>query len=281
MGAAKPQYAARADGSEFDMDPVHQTLFIPLYGKAWVSRRHILLDDPMAERIWAAEAFPIRGKAASKYLAYNMAMRACVFDAWTRKQLALCDHALVLHIGCGLDSRCVRVSRGAARWIDADLEPVIAVRRRYFSESDGYAMRALDASSERDLRALPAADTAVVILEGVSMYLSGEELARLLRTLSERYARVHVLMDVYTRRAARLSRRSNPVSRLGVTALHGVDDMQELLQGTRLRVVCEHAMTPPSLTDALPGVDRWVFKGLFLQRVYRMFYRLYELEGMP
>ena len=56
MGAAKPQYAARADGSEFDMGPVRQTLFIPLYGTAWVSRRPIVLDDPVAERVWAAAA---------------------------------------------------------------------------------------------------------------------------------------------------------------------------------------------------------------------------------
>ncbi len=263
------------------MNPVNQTLFIPLYGKAWVSRRRILLNDPMAERIWEAEAFPIRGKASSKWLAYNMAMRACVFDAWTQKQLEPGGRALVLHIGCGLDSRCMRVNRGAARWIDADLEQVIEVRRRYFSESDGYAMRALDASCERDLLALPEADTAVAILEGVSMYLSAQALRRLMQILSDKYAQIHVLMDVYTQLAARLSRYRNPVNDLGVTTLYGVDDIQELVQGTRMRVVCEHAMTPKRLVDSLPGLERWGFKMLFPQNLYRKFYRLYELEGMP
>lgn len=263
------------------MDPVNQTLFIPLYGKAWVSRRHILLNDPMAERIWEAEAFPIRGKAASKWLAYNMAMRARVFDAWTQKQLEPGGRALVLHIGCGLDSRCMRVNRGTAQWVDADFEQVIEVRRRYFSESDGYAMRALDASCEQDLLALPAADTAVVILEGVSMYLSAQALRRLMQILSDKYAQIHVLMDVYTQLAARLSRHRNPVNGLGVTTLYGVDDIQELVQGTRMRLVCEHAMTPKRLVDSLPGLERWGFKMLFPQNLYRKFYRLYELEGMP
>lgn len=263
------------------MNPVNQTLFIPLYGKAWVSRRHILLNDPMAERIWEAEAFPIRGKAASKWLAYNMAMRARVFDAWTQKQLEPGGRALVLHIGCGLDSRCMRVNRGAAQWVDADFEQVIEVRRRYFSESDGYAMRALDASCERDLLALPEADTAVVILEGVSMYLSAQALRRLMQILSGKYAQIHVLMDVYTQLAARLSRHRNPVNDLGVTMLYGVDDMQGLVQGTRMHVVCEHAMAPKPLVDSLPGIERWVFKMLFPQNLYRKFYRLYELEGMP
>ena len=37
----------------------------------------------MAEKIWEAEKFPIYGKSKSKWLAYNMAMRARVFDDWT------------------------------------------------------------------------------------------------------------------------------------------------------------------------------------------------------
>lgn len=48
------------------MDKVSKTLFIPLFGKAQVSRRNIILRDPMAEKIWEREAFPIAGKAKSK-----------------------------------------------------------------------------------------------------------------------------------------------------------------------------------------------------------------------
>ena len=34
------------------MDNVNRTLYIPLYGKAFVSRRGILLEDKKAEEIW-------------------------------------------------------------------------------------------------------------------------------------------------------------------------------------------------------------------------------------
>ena len=68
------------------MNEVNKTLFIPLYGKAKVSRQNIILKDPTAEKIWDAEGFPIRGKSLSKWLAYNMAMRARVFDNWTDRQ---------------------------------------------------------------------------------------------------------------------------------------------------------------------------------------------------
>ena len=39
------------------MDSVNKTLYIPLYGKAAVSRRDILLHDPKAGEIWAEAGF--------------------------------------------------------------------------------------------------------------------------------------------------------------------------------------------------------------------------------
>lgn len=94
------------------MNEVSKTLFIPLYGKSQVSKQGIILNDPMAEKIWKAESFPIHGKSKSKWLTYNMAMRARVFDDWTEEMLRQNKDALVLHIGCGLDSRFLRIFDG-------------------------------------------------------------------------------------------------------------------------------------------------------------------------
>ena len=44
------------------MDSVNKTLYIPLYGKSFVSRRAIILSDPKAEEIWTAEGFPLKGR---------------------------------------------------------------------------------------------------------------------------------------------------------------------------------------------------------------------------
>ena len=51
------------------MNNVNKTLYIPLYGKAFVSKRGLFLSDKRAEEIWKAEGFKLRGKAASKWLA--------------------------------------------------------------------------------------------------------------------------------------------------------------------------------------------------------------------
>ena len=51
------------------MDGVNKTLYIPLYGKALVSRKGLFLSDKWAEQIWETEQCPLKGKSASKWLA--------------------------------------------------------------------------------------------------------------------------------------------------------------------------------------------------------------------
>ena len=78
------------------MNEVNKTLFIPLYGKAQVSKKGIIIKDSKAEEIWSKEEFRIKGKAKSKWLTYYMAMRARVFDDWTNSMLRKNKNALVL-----------------------------------------------------------------------------------------------------------------------------------------------------------------------------------------
>lgn len=111
------------------MNEVNKTLYIPLYGKSKVSKKNIILKDTMAEKIWDLEAFQIKGKSKSKWLSYNMAMRARVFDDWTESLLRQYKDALVLHIGCGLDGRCMRINESYTNWIDGDLPDVIDIKK--------------------------------------------------------------------------------------------------------------------------------------------------------
>lgn len=260
------------------MDEVNKTLFIPLYGKSQVSRQRIILQDPDAERIWEAEQFPIRGKSKSKWLAYNMAMRARVFDEWTDAMLEKETDALVLHIGCGLDSRCRRVKNPYSQWIDCDFPDVISVRKQYFRENESYRMAGLDASVPEQLKALPDRKAAILVLEGISMYLKKDELHRMFQALEEKYGTLHVLMDVYTEFGAKASKWKNPVNDVGVTRLYGIDDIRDVLGGLRLGFKAEHSFTPVKLVNELKPADRFVFRLLFTGKTYRKIYRLLELE---
>lgn len=260
------------------MNEVNKTLYIPLYGKAKIHQKKIILADPYADEIWSKEGFPIKGKSKSKWLCYNMAMRARVFDDWARRMIKEHPKATVLHIGCGLDSRCLRVNLSETRWFDYDYSDVIAIRKKYYKETDYYSMKNLDASNEEELYSLPDAESVIVVLEGISMYLTNEQMAQLFRILSEKYNDVHILMDVYTEFGVKASKYKNPVNDVGVTMLYGIDSVIPLLKGTNISFQAEHSFTPDYLVNELKGFDKWFFNLLFTGKMYRKIYRLFELQ---
>ncbi len=262
------------------MNEVNQTLYIPLYGKSFVSKKGIILHDAKAEEIWAKEEFELKGKSKSKWLAYNMAMRARVFDDWTDQELKKDPDAIVLHIGCGMDSRCLRVKQPYSCWYDCDFPEVLKVRRQYYQESSSYHMMELDATDTQKINEFPEGNTVIVVLEGISMYLTNDQLKALIAALRQKYLYVHVLLDVYTQFGARASEKKNPINDVGVTKVYGVDDIDSVLEGTGVMKIAEHSFTPKHLIDELKPIERGFFKMLFTGKTYGRIYRLFELKSI-
>ena len=253
------------------MENVNKTLYIPLRGKAYVSAKGMLLSDPDAEKIWASEGFPLKGKSASKWLAYSMGIRAAVFDRWLRENLT--PDAVVLHLGCGLDSRAKRVECDNP-WFDVDFPAVIGERRKYFSESEHYRMIGCDLR-EDFLREIPGGK-AIVVMEGVSMYLTAPERLALLQKLSGHFSEVRLLMDTYTTFAAKATKYKNPINDVGVTRVHGFDDPREPENGTGFAFHREHDMNPGDLVAQLPKKDQRIFRLVYGGKMAAKICRLYE-----
>ena len=259
------------------MNSVNKTLYIPLYGKAYVSGRGLFLEDKKAEQIWAAEGFALKGKSASKWLAFYTGIRSAVFDDWLRQQMEFMPDAAVLHIGCGLDSRSVRVGTGGHKWYDVDFPEVIQERKRYYPESLDYKMIRGDIRNGDWLVQIPENRRAIVVLEGVSMYLTASELQRFMADLSGHFEQLTLLMDCYTELAAKASKYKNPVNDVGVTQVYGTDD-PELLQGGGLTYRKEHSMTPQKYIDRLKGAEKFIFSKLYAGSFSKKLYRLFEYE---
>lgn len=259
------------------MDCVNKTLYIPLYGKAWVSRQGKILIDPWAEKIWEAEGFSLAGKSASKWLAYYMAMRARVFDRWVSRRMEDAPDAVVLHLGCGLDSRVERLGAGKNCWYDVDFPEVLHQRKRFFQENERYKMVSGDLRVPDWLKEIPG-DHAIVVMEGVSMYLELSELEHFLTCLGQRFRRVELLMDCYSTLAAKGSRYRNPVREVGVERVYGMDEPQVLGKASALPFLREHEITPRELIDELSGLERRIFRMVYGGRIARRLYRLYEFR---
>lgn len=261
------------------MNNINQTLYIPLYGKSFVSQKGIILQDKQAELIWSTEGFPLKSKSKSKWLAYYMGMRSAVFDHWLKEQIQEIPNSIVLHIGCGLDSRILRVNKSVPSWYDIDFPEVIAERKRFYQPTDSYHMIGIDARDSALLNIIPTAPNAIIVMEGISMYIQLEELQTLLKRLSNHFTNIRILLDCYTEFAAKASKYKNPINEVGVTQVYGFDNPLVLTDNTGLYFVQEHTMTPASMIEQLDSLEQFIFKTVYGGKIAKKMYRLYEYRG--
>ena len=259
------------------MNGVNQTLYIPLYGKAYVSQKGLFLNDKKAEEIWGKEGFALKGKSKSKWLAYYMGVRSAVFDEWLKQQMERVHDAAVIHIGCGMDSRILRVGTENYKWYDLDFAEVIAERKQYYTESDRYQMIAGDVREDTWLSNIKEKRSAIIVMEGVSMYLTTEEMRNLAERLCAHFENCVLLVDAYTSLAAKMSRQRNPVHDVGVTEVYGIDTPQAYQSG-ELAFVKEHTMIPQKYIDELKGAEKFIFAKLYAGSFSKKLYRLFEYK---
>ena len=260
------------------MNSIEKTLYLPLYSKAYVSQKGLILADPTAEAIWQKEGFPLKGKAKSKWLAYYLGIRAAVYDDWLQAHLEREKNAVVLHLGCGMDSRVLRIKGCNQPWFDVDLPEVIKERKRHFQPTQRYRMLPGDLRKSDWLASIPRGGTALILMEGVSMYLKEGELKALLSSLRAHFDRIFLLLDVYTPLAARLSRYRNPIRTVGVSAVYGVKSPDVLAQ-TGLAFVTAHEMAPSSYAAGLTPIEKRIFCRLYAGKFAQRLYCLWEFKG--
>ena len=259
------------------MNGVNKTLYIPLYGKAYVSKKGLFLEDKKAEEIWDAEGFALKGKSKSKWLAYYMGIRSAVFDGWLNEKMIEIPDAVIIHIGCGMDSRILRVGEMGHKWFDLDFPQVIEERKRYFKESESYKMLSGDALSLNWSEIIPESKSAIVVMEGVSMYMTTDQLRQLTKKLSESFDTLALLTDCYSVFAAKMSKYKNPINDVGVTQVYGLDDPC-VLENCGFKFHAEQEITPISYIDQLQGIEKKIFTKLYAGNFAKKLYKLYEFK---
>lgn len=257
------------------MNEINKTLYIPLYGKSYVSKKGIILEDKKAEEIWEKVKFPLKNKSKSKWLAYYMGMRAKVFDNYALNGLD--KETVIIHLGCGLDSRNLRTSL-KNKWYDVDFPEVIKERKMYYKENDNYRMIASDVRDKKWINEIKENKSAVILMEGISMYLKEAELIELFINISVHFEKIKVFMDAYTSFAAKASKYKNPVNEVGVSEVFGIDD-PNALENEKIKYAAEWEITPDYLINELKGFEKALFKKLYGGNLAKKLYKLYEFKA--
>ncbi len=174
---------------------VPETMLQTVYARAKESRTRGAIHDAKAEELIDKldYDFSLADKDAAMHS--GVIARTIVLDALTQTYLEKHHGAVVVNIACGLDTRCCRVS-GYSHWYNLDLPDTIAVRERIMPESGSVSQIAMSAMDDWGSLITEAGAPALVIIEGLTMYLSQADVQRIFAVIAARFESVTVFVEL-------------------------------------------------------------------------------------
>ncbi|GAA4864852.1 class I SAM-dependent methyltransferase [Actinomycetospora straminea] len=173
-----------------DLRGSEATLLMTLYLRDRDARSaHPVLGDRFAGDVLArVQHDPYRlGRFSSDTV--TICARARRLDEWTVAFLGEHPDGQVLHLGCGLDSRPLRVTRPAgSRWIDVDLPDVAGLRRRVYDLPDGVEVIGASAADPSWWDRVDPDRPTLALAEGLFMYLEPDDVHGVVDRLLDRCA---------------------------------------------------------------------------------------------
>ena len=278
--AANAIWAERANrGGRFmsekiTLTGVPETMLQTVYARARESAGRGAIRDETAEQIIGSLDYDFSLAEKDTAMRSGVIARTIVLDRLVGAWLGRHPGTVVVNLACGLDTRCYRM-KGYQHWYNLDLPETIAVRQRLLPESGAISQLAMSAMDDWGAAIRETDAPALVIIEGLTMYLSEADVRRIFEVIAARLPKAEVFVETMNPAVAkRFKERSIEGSHAKFTwgVKHG-RALAALLPG--FRFVEEHSLTEGmavfapvyKLLDKLPAVRNISNKIIVLEHV--------------
>lgn len=184
------------------LNDVSETLLITLYVRARESQRADgMIKDEKALLMVSRLDCDFSRLRMHHHDEVAVIMRLRKFDSYVRDFLQRNPDGVVVHIGCGLDTRFDRVDNGQVEWFDLDVPEVMELRGKLISnESHRYHMLATSVFDDDWIRAVEqyTSHPFLFIAEGVFPYFEEAQVRTLFLKLRDHFPRCEVVCDAHT-----------------------------------------------------------------------------------
>jgi len=210
----------------------NETLLIPLIARAKESRKESpIIFDEKAMIITDLVDYNFENLKIPVITNTIMCIRAKILDDYVKRFLFNNENCVVLHLGCGLDSRYERLKDSNVLWYDLDLKEVIELRKAFYQRTKKYHM--IDSSvAEKDwIQKIPNEyENYLILAEGLFMYLDEKEIRNLLKGLKDHVGSFTLVFDAYSQMTAKHAKNHPSLKKTGATIHWGIDDERSLEQ---------------------------------------------------
>ena len=173
---------------------VAETMLQTVYARAKESGGRGAIHDAKAEELVGRLDYDFSLAEKDGAMRSGVVARTIVLDRLTKAWLAAHPGAVVVNIACGLDTRCYRVT-GCAHWYNLDLPETIAVREKLLPERGAISQIAMSAMDDWGGEIKEQNTPVLVIIEGLTMYLSEADVRRIFAVISHRFPEVTVFAE--------------------------------------------------------------------------------------
>jgi O-methyltransferase involved in polyketide biosynthesis len=253
------------DRIHVDLNGPPQTTLATLYAKALdADAPRSILSDHYAKAAVARINYDWETTSINARRAPSVAIRTAHFDNWARQFLAVCQEAVVLHVGCGLDARVYRVDPGpGVRWYDIDYPEVIGLRERVYPARMKYRMLPASVTDPSWLADIPADRPVLFLGEGLTMHLTKDDGLALLRRVVDRFPSGELQFDAFNTFGIRTQVINAVVRHSGSKLRWGIDgpgDIVDAVPGVRL--LAWESVFDSDTFDMVSPVARWVGRAM-------------------
>ncbi|HAY72417.1 MAG TPA: class I SAM-dependent methyltransferase [Ruminococcaceae bacterium] len=174
---------------------VPETMLQTVYARAKESRGRGAIHDKKAEEIVGKLDYDFSLADKDTAMRSGVIARTIVLDRLANAWLAENSNAVVVNIACGLDTRCYRM-QGYSHWYNLDLPQTIAVREKIMTESGLISQISMSAMENWGDKITETNTHALIIIEGLSMYLTEAEVKQIFSVISKRFEKVTVFVEI-------------------------------------------------------------------------------------
>ena len=189
-------------GDKIKLSGVPETMLQTVYARAKESRGRGVIHDAKAEEIIEKLDYDFSLADQDAAMHSGVIARTIVLDRLTKEWLAKHPGAVVVNIACGLDTRCYRVS-GYSHWYNLDLPETMAVRERLLPESGAISQIAISAMDNWGGKISEQNVPVLVVIEGLTMYLSTKDVQQIFAVISRRFEKATVFVETMSPMMAR------------------------------------------------------------------------------
>jgi O-methyltransferase involved in polyketide biosynthesis len=217
---------------EINLHGIQRTLLMPLACRAMESQRpDAILHDPCAVALYQALGSSrdlLLGMSGHDLFAAVMRVRQ--FDRYASNFAATHPDALLVDIGCGLNTRFERLDDGRIHWLGLDLPEVIALRRKLLPDCERSRTLAQSMFELSWLDEVAKTGKPVIFLaEGVFPYFSSAQVRPLVEAMAQRFPGGELVFDGIAPFMGWLNNHSSPVlKQTGTRVNWDVKDPREL-----------------------------------------------------